>query len=264
MSREANQNNAKPDPCYVADYANLCPPGSCLWEVKPGSQKTSRRFSIMSLRTPRWGLGEDDPVKMALGDMLFIQPEDEPSLRLVLSQASKVCPGKGSPEMPPAGSSSMAGAGVSSPGLPVPCHGCALAKVPCSFLIMGAALLHASLGVSVPRTIARLLLQPEEQQDFYQQLQRKEGSREGFLSPTLRIFIWFATHCSDSCLIYSLFTSKSIPLKLMLSLKLQHVLIVLIILEIAPSLLLPVAILMALPWLPTASLLPGAGSRAMK
>lgn len=79
VSREAKQNNAKPDPCYVTDYAKLCPPGSCLWEVKPGSQKMSRRFSIMSLRTPRWELGEDDPVKTALGDMLFIQPEDEPS-----------------------------------------------------------------------------------------------------------------------------------------------------------------------------------------
>lgn len=109
---------------------------------------------------------------------------------------------------------------------------------------MEVALLPASLVASVPHAIAGLFLQPEGQQEFYQQLQRKQASRQCFASPTLRIFTWFTTHCSDSCLIYSLFTSKSIPLKLMFSLKLQHVLIALIILEIALSTLLSVAILM--------------------
>lgn len=125
---------------------------------------------------------------------------------------------------------------------------------------MKTALLHADLGTFVPHTIARLFLQPEGQWELYQQLQRKQASREGFASPALRIFIWFSTHYSDSCLIYSLFTSKSIPSKLMLSLKLQHVLIVLITLEIPLSSPLSVAMLMILLWLNVLSQLSGSGS----
>lgn len=112
----------------------------------------------------------------------------------------------------------------------------------------------ASWVTSVTHTIAGLFLQPEGQWEFYQQLQWKQASRQCFASPTLGIFTWFTTHCSDSCLIYSLFTSKSIPLKLMFSLKLQHVLIVLIILQIALSTLLSVAILMT--HCPSSTLLP--------
>lgn len=125
---------------------------------------------------------------------------------------------------------------------------------------MKTALLHADLRIFVPHTITRLFLQPEGQWELYQQLQRKQASGEGFASPTLRIFIWFSTHYSDSCLIYSLFTSKSIPLKLMLSLKLQHALIVLIILEIALSSPLSIAILMMLPRFYVLSQLSEAGS----
>lgn len=119
---------------------------------------------------------------------------------------------------------------------------------------MGAVLVPAGWVTSVPHAIAGLFLQPEGQWEFYQQLQWKQASRQCFASPTLRIFTWFTTHCSDSCLIYSLFTSKSTPLKLMFSLKLQHVLIVLIILEIALSALLSVAIL--LTCCPGSTLLP--------
>lgn len=145
-------------------------------------------------------------------------------------------------------------------GLLVYFHGCAHAKIWCAWLAVKTALLHADLGIFVPRNIARLFLQPEGQWELYQQLRRKQASREGFASPTLRIFIWFSTYYSDSCLIYSLFTSKSIPSKLMLSLKLQHVLIVLITLEIPLSSPLSVAILIILPWLNVLSQLSGSGS----